>query len=253
MKIEIHEVTRSARHERRAFRHQACSLAFLVTNDLSPQPPFIQDPRGSRISPPCLAAASSNGSNPRPSGPRGAGGNLSSLDVDGAPTGALADADLSAESLEGVEFDEEDFETVYLAPSTSYHIDSDEESRAFAIAMARMAWEVKAEDILVLHVAPICSWTRFMVFATAFSRPQLNAMLGRVMKEAETRYGRRPAGESIGASTWELLDYGDVVVHVLSPDQRDYYDLEGFYGAAEEVELDFERPAGAGPQWDTKV
>lgn len=35
--------------------------------------------------------------------------------------------------------------------------------------------------------------------------------------------------------TWEVLDFGDVVVHVMSAEKREYYDLEGFYGAAEEV------------------
>ena len=40
-------------------------------------------------------------------------------------------------------------------------------------------------------------------------------------------------------SAWEVLDYGDVVVHVMTPEQRDFYDLESFYGAAEEVDLPF--------------
>jgi len=42
-------------------------------------------------------------------------------------------------------------------------------------------------------------------------------------------------------SAWEVLDYGDVVVHVLTPEQRDFYDLESFYGAAEEIDLPFLR------------
>ena len=40
-----------------------------------------------------------------------------------------------------------------------------------------------------------------------------------------------------GRSPWEVLDFGDVVMHCFTPDQREFYDLEGFYGAAEEVEL----------------
>ncbi len=39
---------------------------------------------------------------------------------------------------------------------------------------------------------------------------------------------------------WELLDYGDVIIHVMTSEQREYYNLETFYGAAEEVELPFE-------------
>lgn len=38
---------------------------------------------------------------------------------------------------------------------------------------------------------------------------------------------------------WECLDYGGVVVHVLTAEQREFYDIEGFYATAEEVELPF--------------
>ena len=44
-----------------------------------------------------------------------------------------------------------------------------------------------------------------------------------------------------------MLDYGDVVVHVLTPEQRDFYDLESFYGAAEEIELAV--PQGRAKVW----
>jgi len=36
---------------------------------------------------------------------------------------------------------------------------------------------------------------------------------------------------------WEVLDFGDAVIHVFTAEQREYYDLESFYGAAEEVRL----------------
>ena len=49
-----------------------------------------------------------------------------------------------------------------------------------------------------------------------------------------------------------MLDYGDVVVHVLTPDQREFYDLESFYGAAEEIDLPFLRQEPSfGGNWTT--
>ena len=78
-----------------------------------------------------------------------------------------------------------------------------------------------------------------MVIATVFSRPQLNAMLAKVEAAALEQFDRRPAASAAGNSAWELLDYGDVVLHVMTADQREYYDLESFYGAAEEVDLPF--------------
>lgn len=55
----------------------------------------------------------------------------------------------------------------------------------------QIAWETKAgDDILVLNVAPIVYWTRYMVLCTVFSRPQLNAVLGKMEKEATEVYSR---------------------------------------------------------------
>lgn len=140
-------------------------------------------------------------------------------------------------------------------PSTSYiPPDDDAESRAVAVALARTAWETKGEDTIVLHVGPLVYWTRYMVITTVFSRPQLNAILAKVEATAEEGHGRRPLNPAPGTSAWELLDFGDVVVHVLTADQRDYYDLESFYGAAEEVDLPFiDGAAPEAPAWETKL
>ena len=51
--------------------------------------------------------------------------------------------------------------------------DDDADSRAFALAMAQVADAVKGTDLLLLHVAPIVYWTRYMLFVTVFSRPQV--------------------------------------------------------------------------------
>ena len=107
---------------------------------------------------------------------------------------------------------------------------------------------------MVLHVAPLVYWTRYMVIATVFSRPQLNAMLAKVEKEALDTFGRRPSSPAQGTSAWELLDYGDVVVHVMTAQEREYYDLESFYGAAEEVNLPFVvEGENMAPSWETKL
>ncbi|KAI3438395.1 hypothetical protein D9Q98_000827 [Chlorella vulgaris] len=130
------------------------------------------------------------------------------------------------------------------ASSTTEEEEGADESREFVLAMAKVAWETKGEDILVLHVAPVVYWTRYFLIATVFSRPQLNAVLGKMTKEAAEVFDRRlSASPQAGPGGWELLDYGDVVVHVMTADQREYYDLESFYGAAEEVDLPFDTEA----------
>lgn len=54
-------------------------------------------------------------------------------------------------------------------------------------------------------------------------------------------------------SAWEVLDFGDVVVHIFTPDQREYYDLESFYGAAEELPLPFLTEERRAPDWASNL
>ena len=132
------------------------------------------------------------------------------------------------------------------------NVEEDVDTREFALAMARIAWELKGEDLLLLHVAPVVYWTRYMLFVTVFSRPQLQAVLGKIEKAALEEYGSKSAG-STKSSSWELLDFGDVVVHVMTADEREYYDLESFYAAAEEVELPFDAEAQGSLDWRSKM
>ncbi|KAI7835951.1 hypothetical protein COHA_010150 [Chlorella ohadii] len=140
--------------------------------------------------------------------------------------------------------------------ASSNGAEAEDDSRDFAVAMAKIAWETKAEDILLLHVAPVVYWTRYMLICSVFSRPQLNAVLGKMTKEAAEVHGRRLSVNPTGtAGGWELMDWGDVVVHVMTTEQREYYALEDFYGAAEEVSLPFDQSdeAAAVDSWSKKL
>ncbi|KAI4374160.1 hypothetical protein MLD38_012186 [Melastoma candidum] len=118
-------------------------------------------------------------------------------------------------------------------------IDDDSESLSFAVEMAKVASEVKAADIKVLFVKPLVYWTRFFIIATAFSRPQIDAIGSKMRDLAEKKYGKVPSGDA-KPNSWTLLDYGDVVVHIFLPQQRTFYNLEEFYGNATLIELPFE-------------
>ncbi|XP_044504386.1 protein Iojap, chloroplastic [Mangifera indica] len=122
----------------------------------------------------------------------------------------------------------------------SAEVDDDVESLSFAVAMAQVASDVKAADIKVLFVKPLVYWTRFFIIATAFSRPQIDAIGSRIKDLAENKYGRIPTGDS-KPNSWTLLDFGDVVIHIFLPDQRAFYNLEEFYGNATPIELPFEK------------
>ncbi|CAN8269405.1 unnamed protein product [Cochlearia groenlandica] len=118
-------------------------------------------------------------------------------------------------------------------------VDDDAESLAFAVEMAKVASEVKAADIKVLFVKPLVYWTRFFIIATAFSRPQIDAIGSRMRDLAEKKYGKSANGD-VKPNAWMLLDFGDVVIHLFLPPQRTFYNLEDFYGNAMSVPLPFE-------------
>lgn len=123
--------------------------------------------------------------------------------------------------------------------SASADIDDDTESLSFAVAAAKVASEVKAGDIRVLFVKPLVYWTRFFIIATAFSRPQIDAIGSKIRDLGEKQYGKIAAGD-VKPNSWTLLDFGDVVVHIFLPQQRAFYNLEEFYGNATPIELPFE-------------
>lgn len=77
-----------------------------------------------------------------------------------------------------------------------------------------------------------------MVIATVFSRPQLNAVLGKMEKAVEETWKREYTLTS-GRSAWEALDMGDVLVHIMSEEARHYYNLEGLYEGGVPVDLPF--------------
>ena len=84
----------------------------------------------------------------------------------------------------------------------------------------------KAEDIRVLDVRGMTDITDFMVVASGTSDRHVKAVADRVL-EALKADGFRPIGvEGEEEGDWVLLDYGDVVAHVMRRSTREFYDLE---------------------------
>ncbi|KAL9663313.1 hypothetical protein QQ045_028153 [Rhodiola kirilowii] len=90
--------------------------------------------------------------------------------------------------------------------SSIAEVDDDAESLSFAVELAKVASEVKAGDIKVLFVKRLVYWTRFFIIATAFSRPQIEAIGSRIRDLAEKQYGRFPTGD-YKPNSWTLLDF----------------------------------------------
>ncbi|MBT4866226.1 MAG: ribosome silencing factor [Planctomycetaceae bacterium] len=111
-----------------------------------------------------------------------------------------------------------------------------ERSLAHAIRCAQIADEYRGEDTLVLDLTSVTPILDFFVITTAASKRQMNAIadeVDRVLKaEGSSRLGR----EGREGTSWVLHDYGDIVLHVFTPETRELYDLEHLWADAKQVD-----------------
>jgi ribosome-associated protein len=90
--------------------------------------------------------------------------------------------------------------------------------------------DAKGQDIRVLDVRELTDFTDYMVIVTGTSSRHVLTLADKVSEHLRS-LGRKPAGregESVG--DWVLIDFGDVVVHVMRPQVRDFYNLEKLWG-----------------------
>ena len=110
--------------------------------------------------------------------------------------------------------------------------------RDYAIIAARAADEKKATDIVVQNVGDIISVTEYFVIVTAANNRQVNAIVDAIEEAERKQAGIKPLHrEETRDGSWELLDYGSVVVHVFQPETREYYRLEALWNDAPVMDL----------------
>lgn len=84
----------------------------------------------------------------------------------------------------------------------------------------------KGEDILLLDIHEIASFTDFFVICSGTSDRMLDSLVKAVRESVKEQYQLSSSQEGQPGGGWMVADYGDVVVHLFSPDQRAYYRLE---------------------------
>ena len=94
----------------------------------------------------------------------------------------------------------------------------------------------KAENIAVLYVRKLSSVTDYFVIASGTSEPHLRAIVEEITSRLRDEQDVRPARtDGSVAGAWVVLDFFDVIVHVMRADVRARYDLEGLWGDAKPV------------------
>lgn len=111
-------------------------------------------------------------------------------------------------------------------------------SRDMAIIAARAADEKKATDIIVQNVGELIGVTDYFVIVTASNNRQVHAIIDAVEEAERLQASVKPLHrEETRDGSWELLDYGNIVVHVFQPETREFYRLEALWNDAPVMDL----------------
>ena len=90
--------------------------------------------------------------------------------------------------------------------------------------------DVKAKDIVVMDVSAKTSLFQRMIIASGDSNRQVKALVNNVAVDLKEQGFEIISTEGTDSGEWALVDAGDVVVHVMLPAVRDYYDIEALWG-----------------------
>lgn len=105
-----------------------------------------------------------------------------------------------------------------------------------ALRVARVCDDYRGKETLILDltgITPICD---YFVITTGTNRRQIHAIADEVNRVLKEGGSRRMGREGYDESSWVVQDYGDVVLHVFTPETREVYDLENLWADAPRVE-----------------
>ena len=110
------------------------------------------------------------------------------------------------------------------------------DSKKLAMLCRDLADNKKAEDLLVMDVKNISSITDYFVIASGSSEPHLRAISEEITETLKDEHGISPSAQDSNLQTgWVVIDFFDVIVHVMRSDVRKRYDLESLWGDAPQV------------------
>jgi len=102
---------------------------------------------------------------------------------------------------------------------------------------ATLALNKKAIDPVVLDLRKVGGPSDFFVIVSAENEPQIKAIAGEIERGVESAGRRVFRSTGHAASQWMILDYGDVLVHIMHSVRRNFYRLESLWGDAERVSV----------------
>ncbi|MEO1374323.1 MAG: ribosome silencing factor [Cyanobacteria bacterium J06635_10] len=129
-----------------------------------------------------------------------------------------------------------EFVALSNAPISFQQLDADDSAK-LALTIAASGDDRKAADMLVLYVRDVSYLADYFVVMTGYSNVQVRALANTIEEEVEEKCDRLPLRtEGKAEGNWVVLDYGEVIVHVMMPNEREFYDLEAFWGHGSPVD-----------------
>ncbi len=112
----------------------------------------------------------------------------------------------------------------------------DKDGLELAQLCAASALDAKAEDLIILDVRGIASFTDFFVIMNGRSTRHVQGLAETIEGELRSKRIKASRAEGLKEGMWVLLDFDDVVVHIFYHEQRSFYDIEGLWHDALQVE-----------------
>ena len=110
------------------------------------------------------------------------------------------------------------------------------EGRDLAAACARVALDTKAEDLVILDVRGMASFTDYFVIMSGRSTRHVQGLAEAIEGELRAKRVSSKHSEGLREGLWVLLDFGDVIAHVFYHENLGFYDLEGLWHDAPRIE-----------------
>ncbi len=112
------------------------------------------------------------------------------------------------------------------------------DSKKLALLCRELADNRKAENIVILDVRELSSVTDYFVMTSGTSEPHLRAIMNEITDKLRDEHNVRPrAVDGKLETAWVVLDFFDVIVHIMRADARERYNLEGLWGDAPQLKV----------------
>lgn len=111
------------------------------------------------------------------------------------------------------------------------------ENKEMALKVAKLLDDKKAIDVTVIDISPKASFADYMIIASGATDRQMDALADHVEDMLDSMEIFPKSIEGKRTSGWILMDYGDIVVNVMTENMRDKYNIEKIWGDCENLEI----------------